>query len=389
MKLGVSSERPWRRTLRLLHLWVGVTLCIPLVAIGLTGSVLVFEHELEALFESPSPLRAGPGPARTVAEIVDASRAAAPDGLVASAYVAPEHAGEAASVRFAAPGRQGPGGGRVVLVDPATLATHLVPAGAPRLLRQIFLLHANLLVSGRDGREIVGWFGVAMLVLGFSGLVLWWPRGGRWKAALTVKRGAHGYRLQRDLHGVVGIWSLVVFIVVSASGVYLAFPQTTGEILRAALPARDLRATAQAIRVEPVRGSAPMPLDDAVALAESAVPGTAVRMLALPGRPDQPLRVSLVRGAAEHGAPGITVWIDPGTRRVIEIRDPRDYTAGETVLAWQHALHAGSGLGWGWKIAVFLSGLLPALFAVTGIWMWLLKRRARRNAGVLAGQGAA
>ncbi|NDC64945.1 MAG: PepSY domain-containing protein, partial [Planctomycetia bacterium] len=65
-------------------------------------------------------------------------------------------------------------------------------------------------------------------------------------------------------------------------------------------------------------------------------------------------------------------------------RDPRSYTLGETIMAWQHALHAGEGLGWTWKILVFLSGFLPPLFAVTGVSMWLIKRRNRRRAALQA-----
>ena len=54
------------------------------------------------------------------------------------------------------------------------------------------------------------------------------------------------------------------------------------------------------------------------------------------------------------------------------------------MLAWQHALHAGEGFGPVWKMLVFLSGLLPLLFSVTGILMWLL-RRHRRSAVSAAG----
>ena len=32
--------------------------------------------------------------------------------------------------------------------------------------------------------------------------------------------------LNRDLHGAVGFWSLAVFLILSVSGVYLAFPVT-------------------------------------------------------------------------------------------------------------------------------------------------------------------
>jgi uncharacterized iron-regulated membrane protein len=57
--------------------------------------------------------------------------------------------------------------------------------------------------------------------------------------------------------------------------------------------------------------------------------------------------------------------------------DPRLFSVGERILAWQHAAHAGQALGWVWKILVFLCGLLPLLFAVTGATMWWLKRRGR------------
>ena len=43
-----------------LHLWIGLVLCLPLVMLGLTGSILVFEDELEALFAPPvRPRRRG------------------------------------------------------------------------------------------------------------------------------------------------------------------------------------------------------------------------------------------------------------------------------------------------------------------------------------------
>jgi uncharacterized iron-regulated membrane protein len=71
------------------------------------------------------------------------------------------------------------------------------------------------------------------------------------------------------------------------------------------------------------------------------------------------------------------VLVDPWARRVIGIVDPRQFTIAERLLAWQHALHAGQALGWTWKILVFLCGLLPLLFVVSGTAMWWLKRGRR------------
>jgi uncharacterized iron-regulated membrane protein len=150
--------------------------------------------------------------------------------------------------------------------------------------------------------------------------------------------------------------------------------------VRSLAPARDLRA---APRIEPVPGAAVLDgaaLDEAVALAAAALPDGRPLTVALPARPGEPLRVSLALPGHRHGRPTATAFVDPGARRVIELRDPRAYSAAESFLAWQRPLHAGQGLGQPWRLLVFLSGFLPILFAVTGASMWWLKRRNRRVA---------
>jgi uncharacterized iron-regulated membrane protein len=64
---------------------------------------------------------------------------------------------------------------------------------------------------------------------------------------------------------------------------------------------------------------------------------------------------------------------------VIEVFDPGQFSVAEKILAWQHAVHAAQGLGWAWKILVFLCGLLPLLFVVNGVTMWRLKRGRRTS----------
>ncbi len=402
------SQRLWYRTLQNIHLWVGLILCLPLVLLGITGSILVVEDELRGLTGDTPTQAMAQGPLQPVSAILAAARAAAPAGTQPGFLILPEEPGRPAVVRLVAArggerggergGQQGapqggaPGGAPqggapqsgppqgpmgMLSIDPVSLAVlgDANPAQASGgFLRTVHILHGNLLIRDRSGREIVGWPGVAMLVLGVSGLVLWWPRPGRWKAAFTVKAGARGVRLHRDLHGAVGIWSLVIFIVVTFSGVYLAFPQTLGAGVSSVLPARDLRA---AVTVQPVKGATPIDVDRAVALAREALPGAELRSVSPPARPDQAYRIGLAPAGQAHGAPAATVFVDPWAARVAEVRDPATYSAGETVIAWQRPLHAGEGLGPLWKWAVFLSGVLPPLFAVTGTLMWWLKRKAR------------
>lgn len=361
-----------RRLVRQIHLWTGLALCVPLVLIGLTGSLLVFEDELRAAF-APAP-QARQGEARTAGEIIAAARAAVPRSYAPSSYIAPAAPGGLATVRLAPLGGPGGGGQGVrVDVDPVSLAVY--PNPSDDFLRQVFFLHSTLLLKNREGRVLAGWLGVAMLVMASSGLVNWWPRRANWRAAFVVSRNAGGYRLWRELHGMAAIWGLAVLAIVSFGGVYLAFPEAVRSVVNPLLPARDLRAAVAAVKVRPLKDTTPLAVDDAIALARAEVAASRVTIVFLPSRPDQPYRVALLRpGQARRETP-VTVMVDPWAHRVIETFDPRGFSIGERVLAAQHAMHSGQGFGPVWKGLVFLCGLLPALLAATGVAMWLKRRR--------------
>ena len=85
-------------------------------------------------------------------------------------------------------------------------------------------MHIALMAPGLYGPQTVGWLGIAMVLFGVSGLVLWWPRKGQWRFAFGIRRGARGFRLNRDLHSAVGFWILIVFLIVSISGVDSRLP---------------------------------------------------------------------------------------------------------------------------------------------------------------------
>jgi uncharacterized iron-regulated membrane protein len=354
-----------------IHLWLGLILCIPLVLLGITGTLLVFERAVVGGHTARH------GPSQPVAAMIAVARNAAGETMQPVLFVPPPEPGDLATVRMTA-GR-GQKGGAQFFVDPVTLETTAPAPGG--FMRQVHMLHGNLLIQGRDGRSIIGWLGVVMLAMGLTGLYLWWPRPGRWRAAFTISRRARGVRLHRQLHGAAGIWGLAVFVTVSFTGVDLAFPETMASAIGRVLPGAEMRPL-PAPKVMPDVNA--IDIDRAIALAVDAVPGGELRAVGMPTGPDQPYRIGLVRAGTGQGAPFITVFVDPWTARVLEIRDPATYRPGLRLIAWQHAIHSGAGLGLLWRIAVGLSGLLPALFAITGIAMWILKRRNRSRTMAVA-----
>lgn len=420
------APKPQRRTGRYwllqLHLWIGLILMLPLVMMGITGAVLVYAHDIEHLLGQGEPTTKTAGEWRSPSELIEAAKAATKEpGRIPIAVRWPIELGDPAAVRLSRPGManeqpqfrgggqqqggQGQAQGRVpvrspfagslqILIDPVSLELLETQQAMSGWVRFFHDLHGHIFIAGGLGREIVGWLGVAMLVLGCSGLYLWWPKAGQWKAAFTVRRTAKGIRFNRELHGAIGIWSLVLFMVVNFTGVYLAFPQQISGAVNAIWPGRDMRAAQFQARVEPIRGATAISLDEALALATERVPGARFLNAFLPTRPDQALRIGMIRPGHAEGAPAITVVIDPWRKSIVDVFDPRTFSTGETIIAWQRALHYGQGVGAGYKFLVFVSGVIIPIFAVTGFLMWWLKRRNRRageraKAAILAAQSAA
>jgi uncharacterized iron-regulated membrane protein len=352
-----------RRTLFTVHMWIGLILGIFLAVLGLSGSLLVYDQAI-ADFVSPPPRAQTAGMPLSLSMLADTAReTAAEKGLEGGQMqmFLPQRANEALVVRLGGispmgnmPGMRREGRGLQIFLDPVSgevLGTS--DAVLPPFLTFAHQLHGNFLM-GRAGRsQVVGWLGVAMCILGLTGLVLWWPRRGQWRYAFKVRSEAQGLRFHRELHAATGIWMFLVFMAVSFSGVVLAWPQTMGVNTPGRPPAvaasdgKRLGAT------------------EAVIAATAAVPGLVPRSITFPASPDQPVSVNYL----SNGAIAATVLIDPYRGKVLAVRD-----ASESFLAWMRPVHQGS-LNAVWRFLIFLSGLAPALFVVTGILMWWKKRQ--------------
>jgi uncharacterized iron-regulated membrane protein len=380
------SLSPRRSLLHKIHLFIGAVLCLPFIVLGLSGSILVFDREIDAwLYPMPRQAVAS-GPAQSIDAIVAAARAANP-GYAPFSYIAPA-AAESVELRLRATSRDLPPGFLQVFVDPVSLTVLGSRTTSTTFSRQMEALHAAFMVREYNGRSIVGWVGVAMLFLGASGLIMWWPSAGRWAGVFRIQqRAAFNVAFLREWHRMIGFWGLVVFMIVSVSGVFLGFPQPISDWIRSVTAARDVRGVGP--QIKPIQGVQPLDIEGAVALARTVGEGE-LRGVQFPARPDQAIRVSFLREGDERGtpAPVLTVFIDPWARSIVEIRDPSSYTLAEKFIAWQRALHAGDGWGWPWRLLVFLSGFLPPFFTISGVTMWWMKRRTTQQRNLVQPQAA-
>ena len=359
--------------LRRLHRWIGLTVLLPILVMGASGTVLVVASCLES-WQAPRLSVAAPAQVDAPAVIAAAMRDA-PDGLVAAHYMA--GAGfRPAAVDLARAGMRQPA--QRVWVDPANfavLARDVNPDGATGWVRR---LHESLFVPMPIGRSLVGWFGVGLVLLVITGVPIWLPPRGRRVSGLRVARNARGARLLRELHSVVAIWLILPLAFQGISGVSMAFPVT----IRAMLGLPAMR--------RPQAGghehAAPAPdIAAIVARAEAALPGTRVQELRLPNG-SGPATARLQRAGAMSGAPAPMVMIAADGSRVVRIDDPAQ-TPALAALGWLRALHTAAAGGPVWYALEGLAGLALPLLSVTGGALWLVRRRRRarqRTAALLA-----
>src|SRR6266403_2382384 len=91
-----------RRVLRQVHLWIALVLCLPLVVLGVTGSILVFRDELGNLSEPPPRLIVETGKPHTVTEIIAGVQARMDKDFTPVLYEAPNAPEQPATLRFVA-----------------------------------------------------------------------------------------------------------------------------------------------------------------------------------------------------------------------------------------------------------------------------------------------
>lgn len=361
-----------RQGLLWLHKYTGLVLGLLLAITGLSGSLVVFDRELD---EWLAPATVPIAPAATPASLdlaLSNAVAAVGNGTAPTRIALGRHAGAPHIVRFpTVPGTTGP---LEVSIDPGSAEVLAVRTWGQYPVTWIYHLHLSFL-GGATGELVVGLLGFLLLFFSLSGLYLWWPKPGRWRQALTLRRGRGLFLLNYDLHKTAGIYFLPVYIVLAFSGINLVFHEPVERLVGALLPVQEPPA--------PLSGTArgqPLTVDAAAQIAREQFPGSRLNRVYLPASAEASYSITLIQPEEPWNEYGATVvWVDQYSGTVLATWDALNIPAGNTVLEWLFPLHNGDALGLPGRILVFIAGLLPALLFGTGVYMWWRKRRGRNQ----------
>ena len=354
-----------------LHKYCGLLLGAIIALIGLSGSLLVFDHALDEIL-TPQLQEPAQQPAAKLQQVLSAAKAAVPADAIATRIYLARQAGSPHTVRFNGPP---PANARLeVSVGPSTAQVLAVREWGFYPMSWLYRFHYTLL-SGHNGEIVVGILGLVLLFFSISGVILWWPRRrGRWHQALRINRQASTTRFFWDLHRVIGVASVPVLSLCAITGIAMIFPKPTAAIINSVAP----------ITSKPSYTVSPqgqqLPLDTLLANAKAAVPNSEIKSIFLPQQAQHSLRLS-ANFAGEpwtnHGASSI--WLNPYTGVVLGTWDASQAPIGNSLLTWVFPLHNADVLGLAGRILWLLVGTLPAFLFFTGTYLWWRKWSRRRS----------
>ena len=390
-----------RSVFRQIHLYVGLCFGGVFMLLGLTGSAIAWLHEIDSML-NPDLFHVAPasgviadGPASiTPAKVQEMFERLAADPHYGrpTQITLPEHANETLIAWY----RREPSNkasllaletSRQVMVNPYTLQIagerNWGEIGASRRLLMPTLFHLHrYLVAGELGKTVIGISGLVLLITSITGFVLWWPKRNRkaLRQAFTISHQGSWQRFNYSFHRTAGFFVASVLIVLGFSGWYFNMPKWVTPIVSsvATVSASD-KLTNQA----PIRGT-PISPGQALEAAQALYPNARVSRIALPAKPSMPYEIRVRQpGEIRQGDGATRITIDSYSGKMLRARDPLRAPGGDRFLNWLFPLHSGEAFGIAGRIFISCFGAVPLLFLVTGLGIWLKRKKKHRHGDIV------
>ncbi len=347
------------------HLYLGLAAALFLVILGLTGSIMAFEGDIDHwLHRGRWYVTVGPRAIPEAELIAQIEKQVAPARVGAVQFSPQANLAQLMQLSDRSTITVNP-------YDGSILSRITGPTKTQRTLGYIHQIHLRLATDGRSaiapaGKVIISYAGLLLCLLVPTGFVLWW----RTRRA-SVMWNASWFRRCFDLHQAIGIYAGLFLWVAALTGILIGFD--FGEKAIYSLTHSSRPTFARPPQAVPVPGAPPLAVDQAVEIAHQAMPTAFVDMVSLPLNPKGAFNLVMRVPEETSGSAHSSVTVDPYTGKVLQVHDFRTDSQGYRWIRFNRSIHTGDIWGLPGHLLVSLSSLLLVAMVVTGLVIWWKK----------------
>ncbi len=350
-----------RRAMRWSHIWLGLITGLFLCLMAVSGGLVALRPPLAMLLSPPSPRAAG-------CAATDWDRAAHDISTYAGAEINRIYGPDGTDTKYHI---------RTATDSPILFGHVIFDACSGKVLGSIPFqwmdwtvdLHHNLL-AGKTGRLWTGAIGVAMLVSGLSGLLLWLMARPSWKTAFTVSLRLSN-RSPREWHRAAGLAAMLFLTGEAFSGLWLSFPQTMRGLLATVSTAPE---TVRPARAPKDSGSKEhIGLGAIMAAAKQTFPDGMVREVRMPEGGGS-AQVRMWRPGDFRSLGNNVVFVSSVTGKVMAVDKYGDRSGSSRIVQAMAALHYDEWGGTAFRILAAAAGFSLPLLYITGFFLWRQSR---------------
>ncbi|MDQ1165598.1 PepSY domain-containing protein [Flavobacterium sp. SORGH_AS_0622] len=367
-------NKTFKKNIGFLHLWLGLASGLIVFIVALTGSILVFEKEIDTFVNPEFYEVSSIGTKKLPVDLyVNAIRKkyAITELERIQTYQDPKRT-------VIISGTDADKNEQIFSVDPYTGKVLGQTTEKSRFFSVVLDLHRHLIL-GEAGKFITGCSCLIFVFLLISGLILWWPKKMKnLKQRLTVKWSASFKRVNWDFHSTFGFYSFLFLLTISLTGLTWSFKWfESGIYLFADGTIKKPSAKVEnPTKVDPKLDKTYF-YQNIFSKTDSIYKYTGDTQIRIPS--DTINSIMVIKLNIEKSIPNISsmAYFDKYTGELLKIKSYESFSNGDKVRRLIYPIHTGSIYGYPTKILAFLVCLFAATLPITGLLIWLGKKKKK------------
>lgn len=398
------SQSKWPRVRKFfndVHLWLGLSSGLIVIAVCFSGTVYVFNTELT---ERATPhlytATAEPGARKISTDSLMQIVTNASGGKVISISV-PKNPSRTYQYNVKKEGDDSRGG-IAYMINPYTgeiTGNSKEKNGTREFMSTMFSLHRWLLLdkieepifsslTNRElGSKITGWATILFTLGCLTGLIIWFPKKLKnWKQGLKVKFNANWKRVNHDLHNTLAFYSLFFLVLMGLTGPQWSFGWYREGLQKTLGTYKPKDAPKERPLTSKAGIAKPASVESYLQVAAQSLPYEGDYNISIPSDSSATVMVSKYKqGFFASPAPD-RLTIDQYSGEILKKEIFKEKPFNERVAGSIKALHVGNVYGMFTKILYFLACLVATTLPITGTLIWINKFKKKTKKPVLVNQ---